>query len=112
MMKRKHTRDLVVFMSGIPSDSTLWDLSCIYRTEGLPDIGSHYVIEKNGEVTKTRPDDTHGLVDKRYNKHAVFIELLGQTSEDITNHQESALAGVLSVLSDRYLDAQPLELFH
>jgi hypothetical protein len=112
MMKRKHTRDLVVFMSGIPSDSTLWDLSCMYRNEGLPDIGSHYVIEQNGDVTKARPDDVHGLVDKRYNKTAVFIELMGHTKGDITPAQETSLNGVLSVLQDRYLDAQPLELFH
>lgn len=111
-MKRVKTRDVVVVMSGTPIKSSTWDLSCAYRDKGVPDIGSHYVILADGDVVKGRPDDEHGNVHPRYNKASVFIELMGMDNTAITPQQQTSLAGVISVLEDRYPEAQLIELYH
>lgn len=111
-MKRKHTRNIVVVMSGTPNKSSTWDLSCAYRDKGVSGIGSHYVVLGNGDVVKGRDADEHGNVDPRYNKNAVYIEVMGHTADDITPHQQSALDGAVSLLEERYPDAELLPLIY
>lgn len=111
-IKRAETREIVVVMSGIPVNSTEWNLSCAYRDKGVSGIGSHYVILADGDVIKPRADAEHGNVDPRFNKFAVFIELMGTASTEITPHQQKTLSGLTSMLEERYVDADVLELYH
>lgn len=101
-MKRSSTRNIVVVMSGIPKDSTEWNLSCKYRDKGVSGIGSHYVVLGDGDVVKGRDIEQHGNVDPRYNRNSVYIEVMGQSADDITPHQQSAIDGCVSILEDRY----------
>lgn len=111
-MQRAKTRNIVVVMSGIPSKSTEWDLSCKYRDKGVSGIGSHYVVLGNGDVAKGRDINEHGNVDPRFNRDAVYIEVMGQSADDITPHQQSAIDGCVSVLQDRYENAELLPLIY
>ena len=111
-INRVKTLDIVAVLSGTPRNSSVWDLSCTYRGKGVSSIGSHYVILEDGDVVKARHHDEHGNVDPRYNKHSVFIELMGMDASVITPHQQTSLRGVISTLEGRYPDALSLELFH
>ena len=108
-MQRKHTRNIVVVMSGTPIKSSTWDLACAYRDKGCPDIGSHFVILEDGDVVAGRPHNTHGNVDPMHNGDSVFIEVMGIDSSAITTPQRTALAGVISRMEETYLDSELLD---
>lgn len=111
-IKRKQTKNLVVKMAGIPSDSSEFDLRAHYLTQHIPSIGSHYVVLQDGDVVKGRDHAEHGNVDRRFNKDSVFIELMGIEESDITPQQRQSVRGVISRLEEIYLDAHELDLTH
>ena len=109
-MQRASTRNIVVVMSGTPIKSRLWDLSCAYRDKGVPDIGSHFVIMPDGDVTAARPHATHGNVCPKFNVDSVFIEVMGIDTTAITHPQRTAIQGVISRMEETYLAAELLDL--
>lgn len=108
-IRRKKTRNVVIVMSGIPSDSSLFDLKSHYLSQHVPSIGSHYVVHADGDVDRERELEVHGNVDARFNRDSVFIELMGETNEDITPQQRQTVRGIVSRMEELY-GAEELDL--
>lgn len=110
-LKRKLTKNILVLQSGTGTKAlTLRELEDIYRAEGALSIGSHYVIDREGDVLKARHEDEHPNAHPRYNKDSVVIEVLCCNNLDMNEAQKAALSGAISVLQDKYPEAEELNL--
>lgn len=89
---------------------TLNELENIYRAEGALGIGSHYVIDRDGDVLKARHIDEHPNVHPRYNKDSVAIEVLCCNCLDMNDAQKAALRGAITLLEEKYPEAEELNL--
>lgn len=107
---RKKTRNVVVVLSGLPVSSHEFDLKAAYLSRHVPSIGSHYVILEDGDVVKGRDHSRHGNVLPQFNGDSVFIEVMGQERDDVTEAQKTSIQGVVSRMQEIYLDAQELDL--
>lgn len=109
-IKRRKTRNLVVVLSDTPKGSTEFDVRASYLSRHIPTLGSHYVILSDGDVCKGREHDEHGNVLPNYNRSSVYIEVVGQEYDDITEAQHAAIRGVISRLQEIYPEAEELDL--
>lgn len=76
-----------------------WHLSL----PGWIGIGYHYVIHKDGEVWKGRPEHVHGAHSKADNKDSIGICLSGNFDATLpTLAQEKSLKELLNSLSEKY----------
>lgn len=86
-----------------------------HQERGWFDIGYHYVIRRNGNVEKGRPDDRPGAHARGYNHISLGICLVGgvaadgRTSEDnFTDEQWNSLSALIAGLRSEYPDAEIL----
>lgn len=111
-IKRSDTKNIVVVPSCTGTkDLSLWDIKAKYREQGVGQIGSHYVVLRDGDVEKGRPVDEHGNVEQLYNRDSVFIEVLCSTDEEMTEAQRVSVHGLVSYLEDKY-EAEELNLIN
>lgn len=89
---------------------SLKQLEAHYKQEGALGIGSHYVIDRNGDVHKGRPREEHPNVHPRHNRDSVAIEVMCSSQEDMTSKQRLAVEGAVEYLQDIYPNAEPLDL--
>ena len=70
---------------------------------GWVGLGYHYVIHKNGEVWKGRPEHYEGAHTKEYNRKSIGICLAGNFDLTLpTKEQENSLVGLLASIRSRY----------
>ena len=71
---------IAVHCSATPADMDHVDAATIrrwHRERGWRDIGYHYVITRQGEVQKGRPDDMPGAHERKINSRSIAICLVG-----------------------------------
>ena len=100
---------IVVHCSATPPDMDI-DANTIrdwhVNGNGWSDIGYHYVIKRNGDIEKGRPDHISGAHVKGHNKGSLGICLVGGVDKDnkpdcnFTQNQFYALEVLLSRLKD------------
>lgn len=100
---------IVVHCSATPPDMDI-DTNTIrdwhVNGNGWSDIGYHYVIKRNGDIEKGRPDHISGAHVKGHNKGSLGICLVGGVDKDnnadcnFTQNQFYALEVLLSRLKD------------
>jgi N-acetyl-anhydromuramyl-L-alanine amidase AmpD len=69
-----------------------WDISDVRRSHlqrGFFDVGYHYVIKRDGEVQKGRPDDQPGAHVSGYNGKSLGICMIGGVTEKDVNKVEN-----------------------
>src|SRR3990167_3981322 len=69
-------------------------------------LGYHYVIHKDGEIWRGRPEDYHGAHTKEQdmNTKSIAICLAGNFDATLpTKEQENALAGLVASIRGRYM---------
>lgn len=109
-MKRKQTSDIVVLVSGTSPDATPFEIATKYRAQGALNIGSHYLIDRDGDVQKTRPHEDIGNVHEDFDESAIYIEIVGTSGSYIRNEaQQAAAAGLVEYLQEQYLNAYELD---
>lgn len=67
---------------------------------GFSDVGYHYVIRRNGEVEKGRPDSVAGAHAKGVNSKSIGICWVGTTNP--SPEQEKSLIGLINWLRGKY----------
>lgn len=86
-----------------------------HKERGWFDIGYHYVIRRDGDVEKGRPDDRPGAHARGFNERSLGICWVGGVAEDgktpednRTPEQIEALATLLDQLTGLYPEAEVL----
>lgn len=70
---------------------------------GWEGLGYHYVIHKDGEVWRGRPEHYHGAHTTNYNNKSIGICLAGNFDATFpTKEQENSLAGLIASIKTRY----------
>lgn len=67
---------------------------------GWSDIGYHYVIRRNGEIEKGRPDDIAGAHARGVNQTSIGVVWVGETQIDVL--QEKAMMSLIHFLMGKY----------
>lgn len=114
---------ITVHCSATPADGDFdaADIRRWHRKQGWRDIGYHYVITRDGDVQKGRPDDQAGAHTKGINSRSLGICMVGGAPEtgtlahrrglgenNFTDNQWFALAKVVQVLTQEHPDAEVL----
>ena len=79
-----------------------------HKERGWSDIGYHYVIRRNGDIEKGRPETTRGAHTGGYNDDSIGICLVGGVNEknkadaNFTMNQYAALERMLHTLTEKY----------
>lgn len=107
--KRNQTKNILVHpsMTGTKQMS-LKELDRLYKSEGALGVGSHYIVDRLGDVLKGRPRDEHGNVLPDFNKNSIFIEVLCDGPDTILEEQKRAVDGIVSYLQDIYDNVEEL----
>jgi N-acetyl-anhydromuramyl-L-alanine amidase AmpD len=67
---------------------------------GFKDIGYHYVIRRNGEIERGRPEAQMGAHARGHNAHSIGICWIGQSV--MNPEQEKSLIGLINLLRGKY----------
>ena len=67
---------------------------------GWSDIGYHYVVRRNGEIEKGRPDDIAGAHARGVNATSIAVVWVG--SYDVSPEQMKSMTSLLSFLMGKY----------
>lgn len=90
------------------SNHTAKDMEAWHLSKGWEGLGYHYVIHKNGEVWKGRPEHYHGAHATDYNENSIGVCLSGNFDATLpTEAQIASLKVLLKDLQARY--SIPLE---
>lgn len=75
---------LVVHCSATPASRDIGrkEIDVMHRQRGFMGIGYHYVIRRNGEVEKGRPDDRPGAHVEGFNHRSLGICMVGGVKAD------------------------------
>lgn len=85
------------------SNHTAKDMETWHLSNGWEGLGYHYVIHKNGEVWKGRPEHYHGAHETNHNKNSIGICLSGNfDATHPTTEQENSLKDLLKTLMVKY----------
>lgn len=71
-----------------------------HKNQGWSDIGYHYVIRRNGEIEKGRPDEVAGAHAKGVNANSIGIVWVGTNSP--SPEQEKSMVGLINWLRGKY----------
>ena len=101
---------IVVHCSATPPDMDIGvaEIDKWHRERGFNGCGYHYVIKRNGDIEKGRPDHVSGAHVKGHNEKSLGICLVGGVDKDnnadcnFTQNQFYALEVLLSRLKDDY----------
>lgn len=114
---------LAVHCSATPADRDIDvnDIRRWHRERGWRDIGYHYVITRDGEVQKGRPDDMVGAHEPKINRSSIAVCLVGGSppigsaeyrrgagEDNFTPAQRAALADLLERLHTAHPNATVL----
>lgn len=85
------------------SNHTAKIMESYHLSKGWEGLGYHYVIHKNGDVWKGRPEHYHAAHTVGYNNKSIGICLSGNFDATLpTKEQEKSLATLLSQLQLKY----------
>lgn len=85
------------------SNHTASDMESWHLSKGWEGLGYQYVIQKDGEVWKGRPEHYHGAHEVSHNKDSIGICLSGNFDATIpTNAQIVSLISLMKDLKTRY----------
>lgn len=79
-----------------------------HKARGFSGIGYHYVIRRDGEMERGRPDDQVGAHAKGYNANSLGvclvggIDVKGKPESNFTDAQFRSLEDLLSTFAERY----------
>ena len=108
----KEIKYLVVHHSQRDIDSTK-EIKKRHLKRGWEDIGYHFVINKNGKISKGRNKKYVGAHVKGHNKNSLGICLIGNLDENLpTRKQLEALIKFLTKLAKKYKIPQQNILGH
>lgn len=107
--KRKRTKNIIVIVSDTLPDAGLFEIAAKYREAGATRIGSHYLVDSDGDATSVTHKDEHGNVHESFNADSIYLEVIG-TVETYMNSvpQQAAIAGLVKYLEEVYTDAEEL----
>lgn len=71
-----------------------------HKERGFNDIGYHYVIRRNGEIEKGRPDEKIGAHAKGANSRSIGVVWVG--INNISPEQEKSLFSLIHFLMGKY----------
>lgn len=71
-----------------------------HKERGFNQIGYHYVVRRNGEVERGRPEYLPGAHAKGANKSSIGIVWIGEKS--ISPEQEKSLIGLINLVRGQY----------
>ena len=109
-----HVQFLVVHCSATPASRDIGraELDVMHRQRGFNGIGYHYVVRRNGQIEKGRPDDQPGAHVEGFNSRSLGICMVGGVKPDGTTPEENftpeqfaALRRLLTVLQTNHDDA-------
>lgn len=106
----KTIRYLVVHCSATPAsrDIGVAEIRAMHKKQGWRDVGYHYVIRRNGQIEKGRPDDQPGAHVQGHNGHSLGICMVGGVTPNLkaecnfTAEQFRALRALLETLERKY----------
>jgi N-acetyl-anhydromuramyl-L-alanine amidase AmpD len=102
---------IVVHCSAVRPDQTssAAQIDTWHRQRGFHlGIGYHYVVRRNGEIEKGRPEYMVGAHCKNHNAHSIGVcyegglDIRGQPADTRTPQQKAALKQLLAELHGRY----------
>ena len=102
---------IVVHCSAVRPDQTssAAQIDTWHRQRGFHlGIGYHYVVRRNGEIEKGRPEYMVGAHCKNHNAHSIGVcyegglDIRGQPADTRTPQQKAALKKLLAELHGRY----------
>lgn len=102
---------IVLHHSASPMETTTFeDIKRWHIERGFKDIGYHWVIDKNGELWKGRPESKIGAHCKGHNRDSIGVCLIGNFEiEEPTEDQIHTLRYLLDFLDDKYY---PLDMYN
>ena len=85
------------------SNQTAQIIEQYHLSKGWEGLGYQYVIHKNGDVWKGRPEHYHGAHTVGHNNDSIGICLVGNFDATLpTKEQETALKGLITDIRGRY----------
>lgn len=85
------------------STTTFEDIKRWHLERGFKDIGYHWVIDKNGELWKGRPESQIGAHCKGHNRDSIGICIVGNFElEELNEYQFNTLRYLLYFLEEKY----------
>lgn len=110
MAKRSKTTLLVVHCTATPEgrEHTVADIRGWHKAQGWADIGYHYVVHLNGEVSPGRPEEDVGAHVAGQNSHSIGIVYVGgvdkngKPKDTRTPEQRDALVRLTEQILKKY----------
>lgn len=94
--------ELIVHCSASPDylDIGVNEIRSWHLARGFSDIGYHYVIRRNGEIERGRPEEIIGAHAQGANSRSLGICWVGENQ--ISPEQEKSLIGLLNLLRGKH----------
>jgi hypothetical protein len=97
------------WMAEMTLDEKIKEITKWHRGRGFGDIGYHWIIDRNGQIAKGRPEETTGAHVAGYNTGSIGICLIGghgsnesdPFSKNYTLEQETALRKLIEEIKGR-----------
>ena len=109
MTDRRRTDRIVIHCADTPAhmDIGAEEIRAWHRLRGFSDVGYHFVIRRNGEVERGRPENAVGAHVQGWNSRSVGICLVGGKPEaNFTPAQWESLERLVRDLQRRYPAAE------